>query len=206
MGATSESGISRPFDRRRDGFVMGEGAGILVLEEAEAAERRGAEPLAEILGYGATSDAYHLTAPEPDGSGAAMAIELAMRDAGIEPSELDYINAHGTSTPLNDRSETEAIKLALGADAKRVPVSSTKSTIGHLLGAAGAVEAMATVSVLRKRLIPPTLGYEQPDEGLDLDYVPAEARALQNGGRRVVAISNSFGFGGHNAVLCLGSA
>ena len=206
MGATSESGISRPFDRRRDGFVMGEGAGILVLEEAEAAERRGAEPLAEILGYGATSDAYHLTAPEPDGSGAAMAIELALRDAGIEPSELDYVNAHGTSTPLNDRSETEAIKLALGDDAKRVPVSSTKSTIGHLLGAAGAVEAMTTVSALRERLIPPTLGYEQPDEGLDLDYVPAEARALPNGGRRLVAISNSFGFGGHNAVLCLGSA
>jgi len=206
MGATSESGISRPFDRRRDGFVMGEGAGVLVLEEAEAAERRGAEPLAEILGYGATSDAYHLTAPEPDGSGAAMAIELAMRDAGIEPSELDYVNAHGTSTPLNDRSETEAIKLALGADAKRVPVSSTKSAIGHLLGAAGAVEAMTTVSALRERLIPPTLGYEQPDEGLDLDYVPAEARALANGGRRLVAISNSFGFGGHNAVLCLGSA
>jgi 3-oxoacyl-[acyl-carrier-protein] synthase II len=206
MGATTESGISRPFDRRRDGFVMGEGAGVLVLEEAEAAERRGAEPLAEILGYGATSDAYHLTAPEPDGSGAAMAIELALRDAGIEPSELDYVNAHGTSTPLNDRSETEAIKLALGDEAKRVPVSSTKSTIGHLLGAAGAVEAMTTVSALRERLIPPTLGYEQPDEGLDLDYVPAEARALPNGGRRLVAISNSFGFGGHNAVLCLGSA
>jgi 3-oxoacyl-[acyl-carrier-protein] synthase II len=206
MDALSKSGISRPFDRRRDGFVMGEGAGVLVLEEAEAAERRGAEPLAEILGYGATSDAYHLTAPEPDGSGAAMAIELALRDAGIEHSELDYINAHGTSTPLNDRSETEAIKLALGDEAKRVPVSSTKSTIGHLLGAAGAVEAMTTVSALRERLIPPTLGYEQPDEGLDLDYVPAEARALPNGDRRVVAISNSFGFGGHNAVLCLGSA
>jgi 3-oxoacyl-[acyl-carrier-protein] synthase II len=205
MGATSESGISRPFDRRRDGFVMGEGAGVVVLEEADAAANRGAEPIAEILGYGATSDAYHLTAPEPDGSGAALAIELALRDADVEPSELDYVNAHGTSTPLNDRSETEALKLALGADAKRVPVSSTKSTIGHLLGAAGAVEAITTASALRERLIPPTLGYGEPDEGLDLDYVPDTARPLPNGGRRLIGISNSFGFGGHNAVLCLGS-
>jgi 3-oxoacyl-[acyl-carrier-protein] synthase II len=205
MGAISESGISRPFDRRRDGFVMGEGAGVLVLEEAEAAERRGAEPLAEILGYGATSDAYHLTAPEPDGSGASMAIDVALRDAGVEPSQLDYVNAHGTSTPLNDRSETEALKLALGEEAKRVPVSSTKSAIGHLLGAAGAVEAIATAATLRERLIPPTLAYEEPDEGLDLDYVPGGSRALPNGEHRGVAISNSFGFGGHNAVLCLGS-
>jgi 3-oxoacyl-[acyl-carrier-protein] synthase II len=207
MGATSESGISRPFDRRRDGFVMGEGAGVLVLEEAEAAERRGAEPLAEILGYGATSDAYHLTAPEPDGSGAAMAIELALRDAGIEPSELDYVNAHGTSTPLNDRSETEAIKLALGAEAKRVPVSSTKSTIGHLLGAAGAVEAVATLLALRDRIAPPTIGWEEPEEGMDLDYVPGTARPLvMANGRPPIAISNSFGFGGHNATLCLQAA
>jgi 3-oxoacyl-[acyl-carrier-protein] synthase II len=205
MGAISQTGISRPFDRRRDGFVMGEGAGVLVLEEAEAAESRGAEPLAEILGYGATSDAYHLTAPEPDGSGAALAIELALRDAAVDPTELDYVNAHGTSTPLNDRSETEALKLALGAEARRVPVSSTKSAVGHLLGAAGAVEAISTALALRGRLIPPTLGYEQLDEGLDLDYVPGNAREMPNGGSRAVAISNSFGFGGHNAVLCLGS-
>ena len=203
MGAISECGISRPFDRRRDGFVMGEGAGVLVLEEAEAASRRGAEPIAELLGYAATSDAYHLTAPEPDGSGAAMAIEQALEDAEVEPREIAYVNAHGTSTPLNDRSETEAIKKALGDAAEGLPISSTKSTIGHLLGAAGAVEAIATAEALRERLAPPTLGFEVRDEGLDLDYVPGEARQLPNGGGRMVALSNSFGFGGHNAVLCL---
>ena len=207
MGATSESGVSRPFDRRRDGFVMGEGAGILVLEEAEAAARRGAEPVAELVGYGATSDAFHLTAPEPDGAGASRAISLALSDANLGPSELDYVNAHGTSTPLNDRSETEALKSALGSEAKRIPVSSTKSAIGHLLGAAGAVEAIATALTVRERIAPPTLGYGEPDEGLDLDYIPDEARQLTSGNgnlrRRSVAISNSFGFGGHNAVLCL---
>jgi 3-oxoacyl-[acyl-carrier-protein] synthase II len=203
MGAISECGISRPFDRRRDGFVMGEGAGVLVLEEAEAASRRGAEPIAELLGYAATSDAYHLTAPEPDGSGAAMAIEQALEDAEVDPREIAYVNAHGTSTPLNDRSETEAIKKALGDAAEGLPISSTKSTIGHLLGAAGAVEAIATAEALRERLAPPTLGFEVRDEGLDLDYVPGEARQLPNGGGRMVALSNSFGFGGHNAVLCL---
>ena len=203
MGAISECGISRPFDRRRDGFVMGEGAGVLVLEEAEAASRRGVEPIAELLGYAATSDAYHLTAPEPDGSGAAMAIEQALEDAEVDPREIAYVNAHGTSTPLNDRSETEAIKKALGDAAEGLPISSTKSTIGHLLGAAGAVEAIATAEALRERLAPPTLGFEVRDEGLDLDYVPGEARQLPNGGGRMVALSNSFGFGGHNAVLCL---
>ena len=203
MGAISECGISRPFDRRRDGFVMGEGAGVLVLEEAEAASRRGAEPIAELLGYAATSDAYHLTAPEPDGSGAAMAIEQALEDAEVDPREIAYVNAHGTSTPLNDRSETEAIKKALGDAAEGLPISSTKSTIGHLLGAAGAVEAIATAEALRERLAPPTLGFEVRDEGLDLDYVPGEARQLPNGGGRIVGLSNSFGFGGHNAVLCL---
>jgi 3-oxoacyl-[acyl-carrier-protein] synthase II len=208
MDATSKTGISRPFDRRRDGFVMGEGAGVLVLEEADAAERRGAEPLAEVIGYGATSDAHHITAPEPGGQGAARAIELALSDASVAPDEIDYVNAHGTSTPLNDRAETEAIKSALGEPAMEVPVSSTKSAIGHLLGAAGAVEAIATVSALRERTAPPTLGYEEPDEGLDLDYVPGEARPFGNGnGRsdRAVAISNAFGFGGHNAVLCVAS-
>jgi 3-oxoacyl-[acyl-carrier-protein] synthase II len=205
MGATSESGISRPFDRRRDGFVMGEGAGILVLEEADSAKSRGAEPLAELLGYGATSDAHHLTAPDPHGKGAARAISRALEDAGVTPDEIDYVNAHGTSTPLNDRSETEALKTALGEASSSVPVSSTKSAIGHLLGAAGAVEAVATVSALRERVAPPTLGYEEPDEGLDLDYVPGGARPLDANGRRLVALSDSFGFGGHNAVLCIAS-
>jgi 3-oxoacyl-[acyl-carrier-protein] synthase II len=211
MAATSESGVSRPFDARRDGFVMGEGAGALVLEEAEAAERRGAPVIGEVLGYAATSDAHHLTAPDPEGREAARAITLALEDAEVEPSELDYVNAHGTSTPLNDRSETEALKAALGKDAHRVPVSSTKSAIGHLLGAAGAVEAVATLGALGRGTVPPTLGYGEPDEGLDLDYVPNEARpfatASGNGagdGRRI-AISNSFGFGGHNAVLVLGA-
>jgi 3-oxoacyl-[acyl-carrier-protein] synthase II len=207
MGATSPTGVSRPFDRRRDGFVMGEGAGVLVLEDAAAAERRGAEAVGEVLGYAASSDAHHLTAPEPSGADAARAIELALDDAEIGPRDVDYVNAHGTSTPLNDRSETESLKTALGDDARRVPVSSTKSAIGHLLGAAGAVEAIATVQALRRRTVPPTLGWEERDEGLDLDYVPGEARALgANGngaGDPLVAISNSFGFGGHNAVLCL---
>jgi 3-oxoacyl-[acyl-carrier-protein] synthase II len=207
MGATSPSGISRPFDRRRDGFVMGEGGGVLVLEDAEAAEGRGAEVLGEVLGYAATSDAHHLTAPEPSGADAARAIELALKDAGVGPADVDYVNAHGTSTPLNDRSETESLKMALGDDARRVPISSTKSAIGHLLGAAGAVEAIATVQALGDRTAPPTLGWEERDEGLDLDYVPGEARPLRsqngNGGRPLIGISNSFGFGGHNAVLCL---
>jgi 3-oxoacyl-[acyl-carrier-protein] synthase II len=208
MDATSKTGISRPFDRRRDGFVMGEGAGVLVLEDADAASRRGAEPLAEVLGYGATSDAHHITAPEPDGQGAARAISLALADASVRPEEVDYVNAHGTSTPLNDRAETEAIKAAMGEAAMSVPVSSTKSAIGHLLGAAGAVETIATVSALHERTAPPTLGYEEPDEGLDLDYVPDGARPIPNGngaGRRAVALSNAFGFGGHNAVLCVAS-
>ena len=205
MGATSPSGVSRPFDARRDGFVIGEGAGVLVLEEAEAAERRGAEILGELRGYGATCDAFHLTAPQPTGGEAARAIGLALADAGLRPEDVDYVNAHGTSTPLNDRSETEALKLALGERAAAVPVSSTKSAIGHLLGAAGAVEAIATVGALRRRLAPPTVGWEEREEGLDLDYVPGQARPLEprNGDGRLVAISDSFGFGGHNAVLCL---
>ena len=204
MDALSDSGVSRPFDRRRDGFVMGEGAGVLVLEEEEAAKERGARILGYLRGYASTSDAHHLTAPEPSGRGAAKAIELALADAGVEASDIVYVNAHGTSTPLNDRAETNAIKAALGDElAARVPVSSTKSTIGHLLGAAGAVEAIATLLALRDRIAPPTLNYEEPDEGLDLDYVPNEARPLQNGDVRALGISNAFGFGGHNAVLCL---
>ena len=204
MDALSDSGISRPFDRRRDGFVMGEGAGILVLEEEEAARERGARILGYLRGYVSTSDAYHLTAPEPNGRGAAKAMELAMKDAGIDAEQVLYVNAHGTSTPLNDRSETNAIKTALGEElAAKIPVSSTKSAIGHLLGAAGAVEAVATILALRDRIAPPTLGYEEAEEGLDLDYVPGKARPLDINGKPAVGLSNAFGFGGHNAVLCL---
>ncbi|HET8815050.1 MAG TPA: beta-ketoacyl-ACP synthase II [Solirubrobacterales bacterium] len=203
MEATSRSGISRPFDARRDGFVIGEGAGVLILEEKAAAEARGAEILGELLGYAATCDAFHLTAPQPQGAEAARAIELALADAGVAPVDVDYVNAHGTSTPLNDHSETMALKLALGERAGEVPVSSTKSAIGHLLGAAGAVEAIATVEALRRRTAPPTVGWEERDAELDLDYVPGTAKPIENGSGPLVAISNSFGFGGHNAVLCL---
>jgi 3-oxoacyl-[acyl-carrier-protein] synthase II len=204
MDALSESGISRPFDRRRDGFVMGEGAGVMVLEEEEAARARGARILGYLRGYASTSDAHHLTAPEPTGRGASKAIELALRDADVSSDDVVYVNAHGTSTPLNDRAETNAIKEAFGeARAKQIPVSSTKSAIGHLLGAAGAVEAIATLLALRDRIAPPTLNYEEPDEGLDLDYVPNEARPIANGNGRAIGVSNAFGFGGHNAVLCL---
>jgi 3-oxoacyl-[acyl-carrier-protein] synthase II len=203
MGATSESGISRPFDRRRDGFVMGEGAGVLVLEDADAAEARGARILGYLAGYGATTDAHHMTAPEPSGEGAARAIAKALADAEIAAPDLAYVNAHGTSTPLNDRSETEALKAALGEVAADIPTSSTKSAIGHLLGAAGAVEAIATLQELRAKTAPPTLNLEEPDEDLDLDYVPGEARALPLNGHPPIGISNSFGFGGHNVVLCI---
>jgi 3-oxoacyl-[acyl-carrier-protein] synthase II len=204
MDALSDSGISRPFDRRRDGFVMGEGAGVLVLEEEEAARARGARILGYVRGYASTSDAHHLTAPEPNGRGASKAIELALRDADLSTDDVVYVNAHGTSTPLNDRAETNALKAVFGEErAKQIPVSSTKSAIGHLLGAAGAVESIATLLALRDRIAPPTLNYEEPDEGLDLDYVPREARPLANGDSRAVGISNAFGFGGHNAVLCL---
>jgi 3-oxoacyl-[acyl-carrier-protein] synthase II len=207
MQALSPTGISRPFDLRRDGFVMGEGAGILVLEEAEAAIARGATILGEVAGYGSTTDAHHLTAPEPTGGPASRAIELAMRDAGAEPSQIDYINAHGTSTQLNDAAETAAIKRALGEEAKRIPVSSTKSAIGHLLGAAGAVEAVATIRTLITGVIAPTIGYEVPDPELDLDYVPGESRPLITGnGRPPLALSNSFAFGGHNVALAMRGA
>jgi 3-oxoacyl-[acyl-carrier-protein] synthase II len=207
MEALSPSGISRPFDARRDGFVMGEGAGVLVLEDAEAAVARGATILGEVAGYGSTTDAHHLTAPEPTGTPAARAIELALRDAGAEPSQIDYINAHGTSTQLNDAAETSAIKRALGEQATRIPVSSTKSSIGHTLGAAGAVEAVATFRTLITGVIAPTLGYEVPDPDLDLDYVPGESRPLVTGnGRPPLALSNSFAFGGHNVTLALRGA
>jgi 3-oxoacyl-[acyl-carrier-protein] synthase II len=203
-GALSPTGVSRPFDERRDGFVMGEGAGTLLLEDADRAQARGATIYGEVLGYGSTSDAYHLTAPEPEGRHAAEAIRLALADAGRDATQVDYVNAHGTSTPINDASETLAIKLAFGDEAAHaVPVSSLKSSIGHLLGAAGAVEAIATLLALRERTLPPTLGLEQPDAALDLDYVPLTARSFSPRGERPVALSNSFGFGGHNVVLCL---
>ena len=203
MDALSDSGVSRPFDARRDGFVMGEGAGVLVLEDAELAEARGAPILGELLGYGATSDAHHLTAPQADGNGAARAIAAALRDADLSPADVDYVNAHGTSTPLNDAAETRAIKTVLGDG---VPVSSLKSVIGHLLGAAGAVEAVATVLALRDRVAPPTVGWAERDPELDLDYVPDGPRPLTSANGRAVALSNSFGFGGHNAVLAICSA
>ncbi len=207
LQALSPTGSSRPFDLRRDGFVMGEGAGVLVLEEAEAARARGATILGEVAGYGSTSDAHHLTAPEPTGRPASRAIGMALADAGVSAADLAYVNAHGTSTQLNDAAETAALKLALGERAGDIPVSSTKSAIGHLLGAAGAVEAVATLQALNERLIPPTLGYEVPDPELDLDYVPGQARPLQpvNGGPPV-AVSNSFAFGGHNVALVIRGA
>ena len=207
LDATSSSGVCRPFDIRRDGFIMGEGAGVLVLEDGEKARARGAQILATVRGVGQTSDAHHLTAPRADGAGAAAAIAAALADAEIAPGDVDYVNAHGTSTPLNDRSETVAIKAALGEHAGEIPVSSTKSSIGHLLGAAGAVEAIATIASLRARVVAPTLGLEQPDDGLDLDFVPGAARPLAvPEGRMPIGISNSFGFGGHNAVVVLEAA
>jgi 3-oxoacyl-[acyl-carrier-protein] synthase II len=203
VGALSPSGVARPFDRRRDGFILGEGAGILVLERPEAADRRGATTLAHLAGYGGTTDAVHMTMPEETGRVAASAMDKALRAADAAPEDVVYINAHGTATELNDRSETRAIKLSLGEVAYDVPISSLKSAIGHLLGAAGAVEAVATILALRDRIAPPTLGYEEPEEGMDLDYVPGQARQLRVNGKAAVGLSNSFGFGGHNVVLCL---
>jgi 3-oxoacyl-[acyl-carrier-protein] synthase II len=206
-GVVSPSGTSRPFDARRDGFVMGEGAGVLALEDERNARQRGAQVLGEVLGVGSSSDHSHLVAPQPSGRGAGKAIARALAEAGLEPPELDYVNAQGTATVASDAAETRALKLALGEDvARAVPVSSTKSAIGHLMGAAGAVEAVATVMALRDRVAPPTLGYGEPDPDCDLDYVTDGARALwerTRNGRGAVALSNSFGFGGHNVVLCL---
>jgi 3-oxoacyl-[acyl-carrier-protein] synthase II len=191
---------SRPFDKERDGFVIGEGAGILVLEELGHALARGAKVYGEVLGYGATADAYHITAPEENGAGAVRAMQVALQQANLQPDQIDYINAHGTSTPLNDKSETQAIKTVLGEAAYRIPISSTKSMTGHLLGAGGAVEAVVCARVLTDALIPPTINYEHPDPACDLDYVPNTARAAAI----KTIMSNSFGFGGHNAVLIFG--
>ncbi len=202
MGALSKLGVSRPFDSERDGFVLGEGAGMFVLERRGAAVARGAEILGSIRGYASTVDAYHLTAPEPTGSGAAAALRGALDDAGLGPADVGYLNAHGTSTPLNDSAEGKAIRQALGAAATSVPISSTKSAIGHLLGAGGAVEAVATLRSLAAGVAPPNLGLEHPDpEFADLDLIVGAPRRLDPS--KNIALSSSFGFGGHNAVLAL---
>ena len=191
----------RPFDLHRDGFVMGEGAGVVVLEAWEHAERRGARIHAELVGYGASADAFHITQPDPEGNGAALAMRRALKDARLDPHEIGYINAHGTSTEYNDKFETFAIKRVFGEAAKRVPVSSTKSMTGHLLGAAGGVELIASVLAVARGMLPPTINYETPDPACDLDYVPNKARPAQI----ATAMSNGFGFGGHNSILIVRS-
>jgi 3-oxoacyl-[acyl-carrier-protein] synthase II len=195
--STDLARASIPFDKERDGFVMGEGAGILLIEEYEHAVARGAKIYAEIVGYGATCDAYHITAPSPDGDGAARAMKLAMEEARIRAKDISYINAHGTGTPLNDKFETEAVKKAFGEQAYHIPVSSTKSMIGHLLGAAGAVEAIICIKAIEGKYIPATIGLTIPDEECDLDYVPGVGRNMEIS----YVMSNSLGFGGHNATL-----
>jgi 3-oxoacyl-[acyl-carrier-protein] synthase II len=204
MGALSRrnddpAGASRPFDAGRDGFVLAEGAAVLVLEERERALARGATILAEVIGYGTTDDANHMVQPGPGGEGAARAMALAMNDAAINPSDIDYINAHGTSTPLNEKLETEGVKRAFGDDAYNVPISSTKSMTGHLLGAAGSLEAMFTVQAIRTGIVPPTINQEVADPDCDLDYIPNACREVDV----TVAMSNSMGFGGHNVSLIL---
>jgi len=189
----------RPFDKLRDGFILGEGAGMLVLEDLEHAKRRGAHIYAEILGFGMTCDAYHMTAPEPSGRQAARAIQLALKDAGVKPQDIDYVNAHGTSTPLNDKTESLVIKQVFGQDAYKIPVSATKSMIGHLIGAAGAVELIATVLAMEHQVLPPTINYEVPDPECDLDYVPNVSRKATID----FALKNSFGFGGKNSALVI---
>jgi 3-oxoacyl-[acyl-carrier-protein] synthase II len=200
MGALSREGVSRPFDAERDGFVMGEGAGVLVLEREQHAKARGAEILARIAGYGASNDAFHITMPEENGRGASQAMRAVLADADASPSDVGYINAHGTSTPFNDKIETHAIKQVFNGSSTPPPVSSTKSHIGHLLGAAGAVEAIVCIEAVRRGVLPPTINYESPDPECDLDYVPEgprEAPGLE------LALSNSFGFGGQNACLAV---
>lgn len=205
MGALSSRNdapekASRPFDKNRDGFVLGEGAGILVFESLDHAQKRGAKIYAEVLGIGNTDDAYHITAPDPDGSGGARAMQIALADAGLKPEQVSYINAHGTSTPLNDKIETAAIKKAFGEAARKIPISSTKSMTGHLLGAAAAVELIATILGIRDGQVHQTLNYETPDPDCDLDYVPGAPRKVAV----EYALSNSLGFGGHNSSIVVG--
>jgi len=190
---------SRPFDKDRDGFVMGEGAGILILESLEYAQARGANILCEFTGYGTTDDAHHISAPAEDGAGAVNSMRLAVESAGLKLDDIDYINAHGTSTYLNDKSETTAIKTLFGAQAYKIPVSSTKSMTGHLLGASGALEAVFCSMAIMENILPPTINYETPDPVCDLDYIPNQPRKAEP--RNIM--SNSFGFGGHNATLIL---
>lgn len=190
---------SRPFDKNRDGFLMGEGAGMLVLESLDSANSRGAKILCEFSGYGASDDAFHISAPAENGAGAAISMQLALEDAGLKPADIDYINAHGTSTQLNDKSETAAIKTVFGEQAYQVPISSTKSMTGHLLGASGSLEAAICAKVLNENILPATINYETPDPDCDLDYVPNKPRQLTP----VHVMSNSFGFGGHNATLIM---
>ncbi len=193
------TGASRPFDKTRDGFLMGEGAGMLVLESLESARARDAKILCEFTGYGASDDAYHISAPAENGAGAAISMRLALEDSGLKPEDIDYINAHGTSTQLNDKSETAAIKTVFGAQAYKVPISSTKSMTGHLLGASGSLEAAICSKVINEKILPATINYGTPDPECDLDYVPNHPRSLAP--RHVM--SNSFGFGGHNATLIM---
>jgi 3-oxoacyl-(acyl-carrier-protein) synthase len=201
IGAYSEctEATPRPFSANRDGLIMGEGAAILILETLDHARQRGASIYGEIIGYGATADAYHVTAPTEDGSGSARAIQRALEDANIYPEAIDYVNAHGTGTPLNDAAESLAIKSALGSHAYKVPISSTKSMTGHMMGSTGALEAVFCVQAIRDGVAPPTINYTEPDEACDLDYVPNQAREIPIR----TAMSNSFGFGGHNSVLVI---
>ena len=187
----------RPFEKNRDGFVVAEGAGIVILEELQFALKRNAKIYGELIGYGYTGDAYHITAPSPDGDGAVRCMKMAIKDAGLKPEDVDHINAHGTSTSLNDLIETLAIKTVFGYHAKKIPISATKSMTGHLLGAAGSTEAIFTILAIRDGIMPPTINYEEPDPQCDLDYVPNEARRQPLN----IAMSNAFGFGGTNATV-----
>jgi 3-oxoacyl-[acyl-carrier-protein] synthase II len=191
---------SRPFEKNRDGFVLGEGAGVVILEKLEHALARGAQIYAEVLGCGMNADGYHITAPDPEGEGAAKTMQLALQDAGCRPEDVSYINAHGTSTPLNDLTETKAIKRVFGAQARKIAISSTKSMIGHLLGATGGPELIATILAIKNNIVHPTINYDEPDPECDLDYVPNQARPMEVN----IALSNTFGFGGHNATLVVG--
>jgi 3-oxoacyl-[acyl-carrier-protein] synthase II len=203
MGALSREGVSRPFDARRDGFVMGEGAGVLVLERGDHARARGATIYGRVIGYGASNDAFHITQPDSEGRGAQQAMRATLADAGVSPSDVGYLNAHGTGTPFNDKIETGAIKGVFNGSATPPPVSSTKSAIGHTLGAAGAIEALVCIEAVRRGVMPPTLNYQEPDPECDLDYIPEGPREAPD---LEIALSNSFGFGGQNACVAVAKA